>query len=267
MSATNPKVYTVNYKEMDTAPDPPPAGQVRTYFDGDGVMKILNSAGTATEVVTDPPTALDPNTFVFLSDDGTFTASDAPTDGQLLIGKTGADPQVGNIFAAEDEGIEVTYDDPDILIGTLDASASVKGSVTTGEQTFGGAKTFQDAATFSKGQQSSPVARTATADGSGTGTIAAGTRVVAPTSDDANKIIVLPAPVPGDKITLLPTATGYELRTSNPATISLNNVSGAGKELAVAAATRIEACCESLTAWTATKIDNVGAPSGAGTPD
>jgi len=122
-------------------------------------------------------------------------------------------------------------------------------------------------ATASVGVQCTPVARTATADGTGTGTIAPGTREVAVTSADANHIIILPAPVVGNVINLHVGATGYELRTSNPATISLNNVTGAGVELAVAANTHIQARCVSATAWIATKFDNVGAPAGGGTPD
>ena len=54
-------------------------------------------------------------------------------------------------------------------------------------------------------------ARTATDTGATTGTISAGVTHVVVTCDDANKIIILPAPVPGLVITLINGATGYEL--------------------------------------------------------
>lgn len=113
-----------------------------------------------------------------------------------------------------------------------------------------------------------PYVVTVTADGTGTGTIPAGVGVCTVVSDDANKIAVLPAGANiGDTIELQNAGTGYEIRTSDPATISLNNVTGAGVELAVAANTRIMARKLTATAWIATKFDNVGAPAGGGTPD
>lgn len=149
---------------------------------------------------------------------------------------------------------------------TVDSTAFTVAD-TSGNTAIAGTLGVTGAATFTLGAQNTAVARTATADGTGTGTIAAGTHVVAVTSSDANHIIVLPAPVVGNVIELLGNATGYELRTSDPATISLNNVTGAGVELAVAASTHILARCVSATEWIATKFDNVGAPAGGGTPD
>lgn len=97
------------------------------------------------------------------------------------------------------------------------------------------------------------VARTATADGTTTGTIAAGAgtlQVVVVTCDDANKIIVLPAPVVGLIVVLVgPTANGYELRSSDPATIGINGGTGAGAESAIPAATTAIMVCETLTNW------------------
>ena len=110
-------------------------------------------------------------------------------------------------------------------------------------------------------------ARTATADGSGTGTIASGTTRVKVTASNANHIIVLPVPTGNDVIVIDVGATGFELRTNSPTTVSLNNVTGADKELAVAADTTILAISLSTTAWIAMKLDNVGAPAGGGTPD
>ena len=104
------------------------------------------------------------------------------------------------------------------------------------------------------GQVSYPtVARTATADGTGTGTIAAagGLQFVTVTSDDANKIVNLPTPTPGVIVILRNGATGYELRSSAPATVAINGGAGANAESAVAANTMVIAVCTSATTWQA----------------
>ena len=97
------------------------------------------------------------------------------------------------------------------------------------------------------------VARTATADGTTTGTIAAAGLIqfVTVTSDDANKIIILPAPTPGTIVILRNGATGYELRSSAPATIAINGGSGANAESAIAASTMVIAVCTTATTWQA----------------
>lgn len=94
---------------------------------------------------------------------------------------------------------------------------------------------------------------TVTADGTGTGTIAGGGNIVivVPTSDDADKIAVLPAPVPGTIVVLLGAATGYELRSSAPATVAINGGAEANAESAIAAGVTVVAICESATAWKA----------------
>jgi hypothetical protein len=91
--------------------------------------------------------------------------------------------------------------------------------------------------------------RTATADGTGTGTISAGTTHVVVTSDNADKIIILPAPVPGLRILLINGATGYELRSSAPATIGINGGTGSAVESAISANILVEMICVSATAW------------------
>lgn len=104
------------------------------------------------------------------------------------------------------------------------------------------------------GQMNLPtVARTATADGSGTGTIAAAgsLQFVTVTSDDANKIVVLPAPTPGTIVILRNGATGYELRSSAPATVAINGGAGANAESAIAANTMVIAVCTTATTWQA----------------
>jgi hypothetical protein len=108
------------------------------------------------------------------------------------------------------------------------------------------------AANVMLGIQSS-TARTATADGLTTGTIAdAGMhQFITVTSADANHIIVLPTPTPGKVVILANGATGYELRTSTPASIAINGGSGSNAESAIGASTLVIAVCTSATTWQA----------------
>ncbi|MBT96419.1 MAG: hypothetical protein CL431_10690 [Acidimicrobiaceae bacterium] len=118
------------------------------------------------------------------------------------------------------------------------------------------------------GVQCVATAAVPTADGTGTGTIPDGVSHVTATSADADHILVLPAPTPGSQVTIFAAgAVNFELRTSAPATVKLNNVSGDDKELVVAAGTTLQCICTSATTWIATVHNNVGAPSGGGTPD
>ena len=96
-------------------------------------------------------------------------------------------------------------------------------------------------------------ARTATADGTGTGTIAAAGMIqfVTVTSANAAHIVVLPTPTPGTIVILRNGATGYELRSSAPATVAINGGTGASAESAIAASTMVIAVCTSATTWQA----------------
>ena len=118
----------------------------------------------------------------------------------------------------------------------------------------------ESAILFSKGQQSTAVAHTATADGTGTGTIATGTSNVSVTSGGANTIIILPAPVIGNVIRLIETGTtGYELRSSTPASIGINGGTASNGESAVAGATTYTQCvCVSATNWICNTFDADG---------
>lgn len=104
------------------------------------------------------------------------------------------------------------------------------------------------------------VARTATADGTGTGTIAAaGTlQFVQVTTDSADKIIVLPPPVVGTIVILNNGATGYELRSSAPATVAINGGAESAAESAIAANSTVIAICITTTAWKAIFLDADG---------
>lgn len=100
--------------------------------------------------------------------------------------------------------------------------------------------------------RTAPTTVTATADGTGTGVIAAGVGMVAAVSDGATKVITLPAPVPGQEITILPTAAGFELQSSAPGTVAINgNTPTAGHKASVAAAVVVKLLCVSATKWIA----------------
>lgn len=95
------------------------------------------------------------------------------------------------------------------------------------------------------------IARTATADGTTTGTIANGPALqfITVTSDNADKIIILPTPTPGNIVILAVAATGYELRTSAPGTVAINGGAEANAESAIGANTLAVLICESATSW------------------
>lgn len=103
-------------------------------------------------------------------------------------------------------------------------------------------------------------ARTATADGLTTGTIADGGlwQFVTVTSADANHIVVLPTPTPGKLVALYVGATGYELRTSTPASIGINGGTGASAESAIGANTLAFLFCESATSWKGWQLGSDG---------
>lgn len=93
------------------------------------------------------------------------------------------------------------------------------------------------------------VAVTATSDGLTTGVIPAAAAFVTVTSANAAHIVALPAPVVGQIIVLRNGATGYELRSSAPATVAINGGTGASAESAIAASTMVIAVCTTLTSW------------------
>lgn len=95
------------------------------------------------------------------------------------------------------------------------------------------------------------VARTATTDGTTTGTIAdAGLlQFVTVTSDNADKVIILPTPTPGTIILLAVASTGYELRSSATATIAINGGTDTTGESAIPADTLVFIVCTSATTW------------------
>ena len=124
-----------------------------------------------------------------------------------------------------------------------------------------GYSTFAHKATFTAGQQSLAVARTATDAGDGDAVIADGTTYVEVTSGGANKLITLPTPTPGTIVWLYNAATGYELRSSAPSTVAINGGTGATAEAAVPATYLVRCVCTSATKWVANKYGPTGTVS------
>lgn len=109
-----------------------------------------------------------------------------------------------------------------------------------------------DASKIVTGLKYPVTARTVTADGTGTGTIPdnlGGLSHVTVTSDDANKILVLPTPVVGQILVIHGPATGFELRSSSPTTIAINGGTGSAAESAIAANSTLVMICVTSTAW------------------
>jgi hypothetical protein len=105
-------------------------------------------------------------------------------------------------------------------------------------------------------------ARTATAaPGGSTGVISDGTDFVVVTVDDANKVITLPTPTPGQVVAISNGATGYELRSSDPATVAINGGTAANAESAIPANTLVICVCRTATAWLCTNTTTAGVAS------
>lgn len=130
------------------------------------------------------------------------------------------------------------------------------GGATASPTAAEGSATFTGLATM-LGLALSNTAVTATSDGLTTGIVPETASFVTVTSANADNIVTLPAPVPGRIVILRNGATGYELRTSAPATVAINAGSEANAESAIAASTMVVAVCTTATTWQA--ISLVGA--------
>jgi len=84
---------------------------------------------------------------------------------------------------------------------------------------FSGVNSLVNAGTISGPRSDVVEAVTATVGGA---SIAAASSHVTVTSSDANHIVILPAPVVGKQLVINVGATGFELRSSSPATIAIN---------------------------------------------
>ena len=140
-------------------------------------------------------------------------------------------------------------------IASTDNAGDTETAIVVAAQAGARTYTIPDAlisASFLLGKQSA-VARTATADGLTTGTIADGGMFqfisVTAKSGDAAGIIILPTPTPGTVIMGYIGATGCELRSSDPGTIAINGGTGASAESAIAANMFFMVVCTSATTW------------------
>jgi hypothetical protein len=79
--------------------------------------------------------------------------------------------------------------------------------------------------------------------------ISADTDFASLTSAIATAFAILPTPVVGKVVRGAIGGTGCEIRSSTPTGIAINNVTGAGKEAALAANAAFEAVCVSSTKW------------------
>lgn len=88
--------------------------------------------------------------------------------------------------------------------------------------------------------------------------LSADTTFATVTSANANHIVILPAPVPGRQITLVVGANGFELRSSNPATIGINGGTAADAESAIGANLTVKLECISATNWIGSTVSAAG---------
>lgn len=141
-----------------------------------------------------------------------------------------------------------------LAITAADSSGDTTTTIVNASQATTRTYTIPDALAscqFLLGAQAA-VARTATADGLTTGTIADAGRLqhITVTSADANHIIVLPTPTPGTIVVLDVGATGFELRSNAPSTVLINGgTGGAAVESAIPANSTAVMFCVTATAW------------------
>jgi len=189
------------------------------------------------------------------------TGGSVTVGGDLTV--SGGDIDLGSSGAAGTVDIfPTTASKGKVQITAGDSAGDTTTSITTASQAAARTYTVPDAlasADFLLGAQAA-VARTATSDGLTTGTIADKGRFqhVTVTSADANNIIVLPTPTPGTQIVLNVGATGFELRTSAPASVAINGGSGSNAESAIPANSTVFMTCVSATAWKGYYMDADG---------
>jgi len=126
-----------------------------------------------------------------------------------------------------------------------------------------GKSLFDELVTFGGGMTQTAVSRTPTADGTGTGTIAAGTSMVDVTGGtNVNCWLTLPTPVVGHVIWLVGTSgTNFEVRTNQPATVAINGGTDTNGESDVAAGVTCRLVCTSATTWIGTQFSAAGTES------
>ncbi len=186
---------------------------------------------------------------------GTNAASAVTVGGtQTLTNKTFVAPALGAATATTINGVTITG------AGTLNL-ASGSSIITSGAYAATLTLTGTTALTAPVAGRLVSVAaeaRTVTVAGATTGTISAGSSLVTVTSDDANKILILPVPVAGHRIVIQAPATGFELRSNDPATIAINGGSGSAAESAIPANSTVFITCISATSWKGFIVSSAG---------
>ena len=185
-------------------------------------------------------------------------ALDIDTSGAITIDAAGVASHVA-IVTAHTAG-QAFHLDADANAGSIvDIDAGILDIDVTGAATIDAASlVITGAVTAATGVQSTATALTATDAGVA---IPAGTAAALINADsDANHIVILPAPVVGNIINIIETATtGYELRSSTPASIAINGGTASNGESAIAGAiTYIKCVCVSSTSWICSQYDADG---------
>jgi|ETNvirnome_2_300_1030623.scaffolds.fasta_scaffold00052_59 hypothetical protein len=200
-----------------------------------------------------------------LTIEGDFTIGDAASDTAAVAGDLRVnDDRFLHFGTDEDVSMEYDEDGTDTLLVTgaawaITPAVTITGTLAaTNAATVGTTLGVTGAATFTAGQQSAAVARTATGDGLTTGIITDGTTYVTVTSASANNIITLPTPTPGNVVWLNVGANGYELRSSAPSSVAINGGTGAGVESAVGANVLVRCVCTSATTWVCNTFTSTG---------
>jgi hypothetical protein len=174
---------------------------------------------------------------------------------------------------AEDVTMQYDEDGNDDLqiVGAVgfDGTVGFAAAVTCGTSlTVDGVSTLTGAATATAGIQSAAVSATATTDGLTTGLIPSGTAFVTVTTDDVNKVVVLPAAVIGNVIRIVVPATGGELQTLASSNATINGVDCDGaNEMAMTAASVYVLTCTAADTWIAYGWGSDGAAQATIVPD
>jgi len=195
----------------------------------------VTGAGNAMLVVTSTGTIADGAFYVDITSGANGASS---TDSYLLH----VDAAHTNIEAIHVDAGNVLFDEGLTVTGTL---------------------TQTGIATFATGMTQTAVSRTPTADGTGTGVIAAGTSMVDVTGGtNTNCWLTLPTPVVGHVIWLVgPSGTNFEIRANQPATVTINGASDTNGESPVASGELARLVCTSATSWLGTIFTAAGTES------
>jgi hypothetical protein len=190
--------------------------------------------------------------------------TDVAISGNLTVGGTTVTSGVIDDTITLATNKKVQFRDTGLFINSgADGKLTISSDgVGTDDITLSGTVTLDAAlALAAAGFTMAAIARTATADGTTTGTIASGPTlqfITVTAGGDANSIIILPAPTPGSIVILHVAATGYELRTSSPTTIGINGGTGADAESAIPANTTVLMICATATSWKGLQLGSDG---------